>query len=160
MSLLHPDRLFSSNERERAIARTLFDTVKDLPIVSPHGHTDPRWFADNEAFPDPAALLIQPDHYLLRMLYSRGVSLEEMGIRPCGEETEAPDGEVVWARFADHYHLFQGTPTSLWFEHALSTVFDIQESCPRRMRRTSTPAFKIVWGAMIFAHAPSLTGST
>jgi len=119
--LLHPDRLFSSNPREREIARSLYQQVKDLPIVSPHGHTDPRWFADNAAFSDASSLLIQPDHYLIRMLYSQGVALERLGF------AEPVDSREVWRLFAQHYHLFQGTPSGMWFDHALSTVFSIDE---------------------------------
>src|SRR5690606_41498729 len=74
---LHPDRLFPADPNVRSIARTLYAEVRDLPIISPHGHTDPQWFADNEPFPDPATLLLIPDHYLFRMLYSQGVRLED-----------------------------------------------------------------------------------
>jgi len=76
---LHEDRLFPSAPTERAIARRLYAEVRDLPIISPHGHTDPAWFADDAAFTDPASLLIVPDHYVFRMLYSQGVALEDLG---------------------------------------------------------------------------------
>ena len=75
---LHPDRLFSSEPAQRAFARALYATVKDLPIVSPHGHTDPRWYADNEPFDNASALFITPDHYVFRMLYSQGIRLEDL----------------------------------------------------------------------------------
>ena len=78
--LIHPDRLFPADETRRAIARRLYAAIKDLPIVSPHGHTDPRWYADNEAFADPATLFVVPDHYIFRMLYSQGMKLEDLGI--------------------------------------------------------------------------------
>ncbi len=88
--VLHPDRLFPADERSRAIARSLYEGIKDLPIVSPHGHTDPAWFALNEPFPDPANLLIVPDHYIFRMLYSQGIPLEQLGIpRVDGGPTES-----------------------------------------------------------------------
>ena len=77
-ALTHPDRLFPAEDGARAIARDLYAGVKDLPIVSPHGHTDPRWYALNEPFPDPAQLLIVPDHYIFRMLFSQGVRLEDL----------------------------------------------------------------------------------
>ncbi|MBV8183055.1 MAG: glucuronate isomerase, partial [Hyphomicrobiales bacterium] len=77
---LHPDRFFPIEPQARRIARRLYESVEDLPILSPHGHTDPRWFAKNEAFPDPATLFVKPDHYVTRMLYSQGVTLEELGI--------------------------------------------------------------------------------
>jgi len=127
---LHPDRLFAANERERDVARELYQTVKDLPIISPHGHTDPQWFAEDVRFADPAALLIKPDHYLIRLLYSRGVSLERLGLEPidgrAGRDVEQ-DSRAVWRAFAENYHLFRGTPSRLWFDHALMSVFDIHE---------------------------------
>jgi glucuronate isomerase len=78
--LLHPDRLFPADSGTRALARRLYETVKELPIVSPHGHTDPEWFSTNANFSDPVSLLITPDHYVLRMLYSQGVALEDLGV--------------------------------------------------------------------------------
>ena len=90
MALLHEDRLFPAEEKMRAIARRLYDGIKDLPIVSPHGHTQAGWFARNEPFPDPVTLLVQPDHYIFRMLYSQGISLEELeiGKTACSRATE------------------------------------------------------------------------
>ncbi|MBM3569317.1 MAG: glucuronate isomerase [Alphaproteobacteria bacterium] len=120
---LHPDRLFPTEARSRALARALYATVRDLPIVSPHGHTDPRWFSDNQAFPDPATLLIVPDHYIYRMLYSQGIALERLGIpRRDGAPVER-DSRAVWRLFAANYHLFRGTPTRLWLDHVLGEVF-------------------------------------
>ncbi len=78
--MLHPHRLFPADPSARAIAGRLYDGVKDLPLLCPHGHTEARWFAENEPFPDPATLLIQPDHYIFRMLYSQGIELERLGI--------------------------------------------------------------------------------
>ena len=57
---LHPDRLFPADPAARAVARELYEAVADLPIVSPHGHCDPAWFAENAPFPNPAELLIKP----------------------------------------------------------------------------------------------------
>ncbi|MBC8134009.1 MAG: glucuronate isomerase, partial [Deltaproteobacteria bacterium] len=113
------DRLFSSDPTQRAIARRLYAGVRALPIVSPHGHTDPRWFGDNEAFTDPATLLIIPDHYVFRMLYSQGVPLESLGVpRQDGGPVEH-DARKIWRLFAKHWHLFRGTPTRMWFQHAM-----------------------------------------
>ena len=80
MTLLHEDRLFSANPVERDLARALYASISDLPILSPHGHTDPRWFAEDAAFPDPAQLIVTPDHYVFRMLCSQGVSLADLGV--------------------------------------------------------------------------------
>ncbi|MEP6701538.1 MAG: glucuronate isomerase [Betaproteobacteria bacterium] len=123
----HPDRLFSSDPVQRGIAQRLYASVKDLPIVSPHGHTDPQWYADDMPFPDPAGLFIVPDHYVFRMLYSQGVALEDLGVpREDGSANES-DPRKIWRLFARHYYLFRGTPTRMWMDHAFHEVFGIRE---------------------------------
>jgi len=123
---LHPHRLFSSDPVQRDIAAQLYDGIKDLPIISPHGHTDPEWFARDENFPDPAHLFITPDHYVFRMLYSQGVTLEDLGVpRADGGETEQ-DPRKIWRLFAQHYHLFRGTPSRGWLDYVFATVFDLK----------------------------------
>jgi glucuronate isomerase len=119
-------RLFPSEPSARAVAAKLYDTVRDLPILSPHGHTDPSWFAKDEAFPNPAALFIQPDHYIFRMLYSQGVTLESLGI-PQNDGKQQADPREVWRIFAKNYYLFRGTPTRLWFDYSVSTLFGLTE---------------------------------
>ena len=121
---LHPDRLFPAEERTRAIARGLYASIHGLPIVSPHGHTDPAWFATNESFANPAELLVIPDHYLLRMLYSQGISLETLGVPSLGEAATAAPREA-WRCFAEHYHLFRGTPSRLWLDWVFAEVFGL-----------------------------------
>jgi len=124
---LDPDRLFPADPATRSLARALYATVKDLPIVSPHGHTDPAWFADDAPFSDASALFITPDHYVFRMLYSQGVPLESLGIpRKDGGHVET-DARTIWRAFASHYPLFRGTPTRMWLDHAFATVFGIEE---------------------------------
>lgn len=129
---MHPDRLFPADTTTRDIARRLYTQIKDLPIISPHGHTDPHWFADNKPFDNPSALLLQPDHYLLRMLYSQGIPLEAMGIcrRDGGEEEGRveKDPRKIWKLFAEHYYLFRGTPTRMWLDHVFSEVFNLDEA--------------------------------
>ncbi len=124
-------RLFSSEPRARAVAARLYESVRGLPILSPHGHTDPAWFAANEPFPNPAALLIQPDHYIYRMLYSQGIPLERLGIAEQGESRGAPDQvpdpREVWRIFAENYFLFRGTPTRLWLDTTFSEIFGIDD---------------------------------
>ena len=78
--LNHPDRLLPAQPFARDIARELLKTVEDLPIISPHGHCDPGWFAHNVRFPDPAELFVVPDHYVFRMLASQGIGLDELGV--------------------------------------------------------------------------------
>lgn len=126
MTHLHPDRLFPASEPARSIARDLYPAVKDLPIVSPHGHTDPAWFARNNRFPDPAALLLTPDHYVLRMLRSRGLSYDDLGV-PRKDGRAVADGRAAWRLFAQNYHLFLGTPSKLWIDHSLQLAFGIEE---------------------------------
>ena len=124
---LSPDRLFPADPITRGLTRALYATVKDLPIVSPHGHCDPKWFADDTPFPNASALFITPDHYVFRMLYSQGVSLETLGIARRDGAPVATDARAIWHVFAEHWSLFRGTPTRLWFEHALTEVFGIRE---------------------------------
>jgi glucuronate isomerase len=124
---LHEDRLFPSDPGERAIARRLYAEVRELPIVSPHGHTEPAWFADDQPFSDPASLLIIPDHYVFRMLYSQGVALEDLGV-PAGDGRAVErDPRAIFRRFAERWYLFRGTPTRMWIEQALHDVFGVRE---------------------------------
>lgn len=124
MSLLHPDRLFPADPTTRAIARALYAEIRDLPIISPHGHCEPSWFADNACFSDPTTLLIQPDHYVLRMLVSQGVTFEQLGLGPDGTAKQT-DQRAVWHVFAQNYHLFRGTPTRLWLDYTFSELFGL-----------------------------------
>ena len=121
--MLNEDRLFPLESGARDIARELYGLVKSLPIISPHGHTDPRWYAENQPFPDPAQLFVTPDHYVFRMLCSQGIPLESLGVpRVDGGPTET-DGRKIWRLFASNYHLFRGTPSRLWVDHSLAEVF-------------------------------------
>src|ERR1700733_13233186 len=120
-SLIHEDRLFPADSTTRAIARRLYESVRNLPLISPHGHTQASWFVRNEPFPDPATLFVQPDHYIYRMLYSQGVSLEDLEIgRP-----EVTDPRKGWHTFAKHYKLFRGTPTRMWLDYAFQELFGL-----------------------------------
>ena len=123
MTLLHDDRLFPADPDTRAVARRLLSSIRDLPIVSPHGHTQAGWFARNQPFPDPAKLFVQPDHYVYRMLYSQGVSLEDLEIGV----PELKDPRRVWRIFAEHYYLFRGTPTRLWLDYAFQELFGLTD---------------------------------
>jgi glucuronate isomerase len=122
--LLHPDRLFPADPGVRALARALYGSVRDLPIISPHGHTDPAWFANDEPFGNAVDLLLAPDHYLYRMLYSQGVPLDKLGVStrsgaPAFEPREA------WRLFASHYKLFRGTASALWLDQVFTQIFGI-----------------------------------
>jgi glucuronate isomerase len=120
---LDPQRFFPSDPQVRSIAARLFATVEALPILSPHGHTDPRWFSGNERFEDAVSLLLWPDHYLLRMLMSQGVPLERLGIPPADAAPVAADRRSIWRLFAEHYRVFRATPSRLWLDHVFATVF-------------------------------------
>ncbi len=123
MALLDENRLFPADEKTRVIARRLYEGIKDLPIVSPHGHTQAGWFARNEQFPDPVTLFVQPDHYIFRMLYSQGISLEELEIG----NKPVKDPKKVWRLFASNYRLFRGTPSRLWLDYAFEKLFGLTE---------------------------------
>jgi glucuronate isomerase len=123
---LHPDRLFPADPTTRAIARALYEGVRDLPIVSPHGHTDPAWFAYNEPFTDPARLLIVPDHYVLRMLYSQGAPLDALGVPTTDGGPSETDPRAIWRAFARGYHLFRGTPSRIWLDWVFAEVFGLK----------------------------------
>jgi len=125
-AVLDPDRFFDSDPAVRRIARDLYEETRRLPIVSP----TVTWIRDpgpGRALPEPAALMVQPDHYILRLLYAHGVSLESLGIpRRDGAPVET-DPCKVWQRFVDHYYLFRGTPTGAWLDYELHEVFGIDE---------------------------------
>ncbi|MGD0940486.1 MAG: glucuronate isomerase [Terracidiphilus sp.] len=122
MTLIHEDRLFPAEPSTRKIARELYAHVSRLPILSPHGHTQAAWFQKNEPFPDPATLLVQPDHYVFRMLYSKGVSLDDLEIG----QPVMKDARKVWRIFASNYYLFRGTPTRLWLDFVFQNVFGLE----------------------------------
>lgn len=122
MTHLNDYRYLNPQQSIREIAYELYSSVKSLPILSPHGHTDPSWFSENKAFTDPASLLITPDHYVFRLLYSQGIDLEQLGIG--GGQVESRD---IWRLFAANYYLYAGTPTGVWFDHVFLDVFGIDE---------------------------------
>jgi glucuronate isomerase len=123
---LDPQRYFPADPAQRRIAAELFATIEKLPIISPHGHTDPAWFAGDAPFEDAVSLLLWPDHYLLRLLYSAGVTLESIGIAPRDGDGEVEkDRRRIWKRLADHYHIFRGTPCRVWLDHTFQEVFGL-----------------------------------
>lgn len=128
--VLDPDRLFASDPTQRAIARELYAEINGLPIVSPHGHTDPIWFADDTPWADATGLLLAPDHYVFRMLYSQGVDLDALGI-PSRAGVPATDPRAAWRLFAEHYHVFRGTPSRLWLDHVFAEIFGIDVALDR-----------------------------
>lgn len=124
---LDPDRLFPPDPATRQLAREIYGTVADLPIISPHGHTDPRWFAENARFPDPAQLFVTPDHYVFRMFFSQGVRLEDLGVPTADGQATETDGRKIWRLFAENYFLLRATPSKLWIDHSFEHVFGLKE---------------------------------
>lgn len=137
---LHPDRLFPADAGTRFIARRLFAQVETLPIISPHGHTDAKWFALNERFADPVATFLTPDHYVLRMLYSQGVGMEELGV--AGSDRSPAEHQQAWRTFASHYRLFRGTPTGLWLDWVFAELFGLD----RRLDETTA---ELYWDTIV-----------
>ncbi len=124
---LHPDRLFPPEPTQRAIARRLHAEVAQLPIVSPHGHTDPAWFATDIPFANATELLLVPDHYVFRMLYSQGVDLDALGIPRADGSRADVDPRAAWRVFAERWTLFRGTPSSMWLDHVFHDVFGLRQ---------------------------------
>ena len=124
--ILHEDRLFSADPAVRSVTREIYYQIKDLPIYSPHGHTNPEWFAANALPEDPVDLMITPDHYIFRMLYSQGISLEKLGLSVRGGASPVKkDSRAIWRMFAENYYLFRGTPVRMWLDYIFSVVFGL-----------------------------------
>ena len=148
--VLNADRLLPADPVTRDIARALYAEIATLPIVSPHGHTDARWFADDAPWTDATSLLLAPDHYLFRMLYSQGIDLDALAI-PSRAGQPATDPRAAWRVLAEHYHLFRGTPSRMWLDHVFAEVFGIEvmfEDATADLyfdtiaERLATPAFR------------------
>lgn len=121
----HPDRLLPAEPGLRAIARELYDAVRERPIISPHGHVPARLLSDDERFPDPTGLLITPDHYVTRLLHADGVSLHDLGVGR-GVLTE-DDSRAAWRLLCERWQLFRGTPVRYWLEAELAEIFAVTE---------------------------------
>ena len=125
---LSPERYFDPDPAQRRLAMELYESIAGLPLVCPHGHVDPRLFADADfVFGSPAELLIIPDHYIFRMLYAQGIPLEDLGVPRVDGGPVETDHRKIWQRFADNIHLFRGTPSGMWLRDELVSVFDVQE---------------------------------
>lgn len=132
----HPDRLLGIDASVRTLARELYDSVADAPIISPHGHVSPELLASNAPFADPAALFVTPDHYVTRLLHSVGVPLERLGV-PLAQGPSLRSGPAdppptpaaaprdIWRTLCENWKLFAGTPVRYWFEDSLAGVFEL-----------------------------------
>lgn len=131
VAFLHPDRLFPAEPSTRAIARSLYEQVAGLPLVSPHGHVNAAMLARDEAYSSPVELLVRPDHYVVRLLHARGVTLEDLGVAPqasfgspVGTPVAAP--REVWRCLCRHWAAFRGTVMRMWLEHELADLFGLR----------------------------------
>ena len=121
----HDDRLLPTAPGVRDLARRLYEQVRDLPIISPHGHVPVEWLARNDPFPDPTALLISPDHYIFRLLHAAGVPLSSLGVG--GRTLDETESRAAWRTFCEHWALFRGTPSRFWMESVLSNIFGVTQ---------------------------------
>ena len=125
---MRDDRFFSPDPAQKAIAQALYDAVRDTPIISPHGHVDPRLFvSDSYDWGTPVDVFIIPDHYVFRMLYSQGIQLEDLGIPRLDGTPVETDHRKIWQLFADNFYLFRGTPSGIWLRDEFERVFGITE---------------------------------
>ncbi len=122
---LNPDRLFPAEPQTRALARRLYQQVKDLPILSPHGHVPPAWIAEDTPFPDPTNLLLTPDHYVNRIMHGQGVDLADLGVPMGRTDFSADQARQAWRIFCKHWYLYRGTPMKYWMEMELVDIFGV-----------------------------------
>ncbi len=116
---VHPDRLLPADPRTRSIARSLLERVQDLPIISPHGHVDAAVIEQNTPFPDPAALLVSPDHYVTRLIHASGVPMDRLRAATVTTSRE------VWRTFVESWPLFEGTASGYWLRTQFDSVFKL-----------------------------------
>ena len=128
MSILSSNRLFPIDPSTRNIAKKLYKEICEMPIISPHGHTEARWFAENKPFKNPTELFVTPDHYVFRMLFSQGIDLSELGLSSIENNVSIKKPRDVWGTFAKNYFLFRGTPTRIWLDYVFENLFDLKET--------------------------------
>ncbi|HVD54396.1 MAG TPA: glucuronate isomerase, partial [Propionibacteriaceae bacterium] len=121
---LHPDRLFPAEPGTRRLARQLYETVAELPIISPHGHVPPQWLAEDVPFTNPTTLFITPDHYVNRLLHAHGVELAKLGV---GQESMTEEqSREAFKILCSNWSIYRGTPVRLWLETQLADIFDVR----------------------------------
>ncbi|MEL6525008.1 MAG: glucuronate isomerase [Chloroflexota bacterium] len=124
----YDNSFFAVESPHNQLAQALYEQVRDVPIVSPHGHVDPRLFAeDSYDWGSPVDMFILPDHYIFRLLYSQGIALEDLGIPRLDGAPVETDHRKIWQLFADNFYLFRGTPTGIWLRDELARVFGITD---------------------------------
>ena len=106
--------------------------VRDLPIISPHGHVPAAWLADDIPFGDPTSLLLSPDHYVFRLLHASGVPLDSLGVGRHAADPRRRARRVAGA--VQHWSAFRGTPSRFWMESELADIFGVTVRPSRRDR--------------------------
>ncbi|MEN9954281.1 MAG: hypothetical protein RL028_883 [Actinomycetota bacterium] len=122
---LDSNRLLVSAGTDSAIALELYGEIRDLPIISPHGHVDPNLFVRNEKFESPTDLFIYHDHYITRLLHADGVSMVEL--RKPQSDADLSHAKNAWLKFFERWAMFAGTASGYWFQESLQTVFGITQ---------------------------------
>lgn len=122
---LDPHRLFPADPSTRDVARSLYEQVRDLPILSPHGHVDPALLVEDQPFPNPAELFIRFDHYVTRLMHASGVSLDALGIPDRGTPRTVASPREIWRTFSENWHLYAGTASGYWLQNTFSEQFGI-----------------------------------
>jgi glucuronate isomerase len=114
------EKLFPADAAVRETALSLYALVSDLPIVSPHGHVDPRLLLENKPFANPAELFIYFDHYVTRLLHANGVALSKI------TKTYGVDAREAWRELFANWHVLLGTASGYWLTQEFETLFDLR----------------------------------
>ena len=107
----HPDRSLPTDPATREIARNPLEQVEDLPIVFPHGHVDARIIAENTPFPDPAQLLISPDHHVTRLTHANGVGMGLLNTMTWALKADT----MEYGEYKTGIHTEGATYSAVWF---------------------------------------------
>ena len=100
-------------------ALSLYEAVKDLPIIDYHCHLSPEMIARDHVFKNATDLFLGGDHYKWRQMRSNGI--DERFI------TGDADDYEKFAAFARTVPLLIGNPIYHWTHLELKRYFDIDE---------------------------------
>lgn len=98
-------------------AKTLYESVKDLPIVDYHCHLDPKMIAENATFSDIGAFWLSGDHYKWRAMRLCGVDEKYI--------TGDADYHEKFLKYAEIVPELCGNPLYYWTHMELSQIFGI-----------------------------------
>lgn len=122
---LDEDRLLPREPSALTVAREIYHSTRDLPIISPHGHVPVSWIADDLPFSDPTSLLITPDHYVNRLLHANGVDLDELGVGR--ESMDEDERRRAFRILCEHWRDFAGTAMRYWLVDQLVGIFGVTQ---------------------------------